>query len=366
MVNSCYCDKSISASGWQLVYLICKAYIRSTPFKMCFNSLNMEKRKLGYSDLEISTIGLGTWAMGGGDWKFGWGPQDDQASIKSVHEAIDAGINWIDTAAIYGHGRSEMVVGEAIKGRRDELIIATKCGRVWEGDSREIGKSLRADSVRREVENSLKRLNIEVIDLYQIHWPEPDEEIEEGWGTIADLIKEGKVRYGGVSNFNKSQLQRAQAIHPIASLQPPYSMLRREIEEEVLPYCGENNIGVIAYSPMQAGILTGKFTRDRAANLPDSDWRSRNPYYTEPQVSINLDAVEKLTEIAEAKGITMAQLSLAWVLRRPEMTAAIVGARKPGQILETARAGDIKLTDGEADQIEAILKQRELQLVELQ
>ncbi len=196
----------------------------------------MQTRKLGYSDLHLTTIGLGTWAMGGGDWKFGWGPQDDQASIKAVHAALDQGINWIDTAAIYGHGHVEEVVAKAIKGIRDSVIIATKCGRVWEGDSREIGKSLKADSIRQEVESSLKRLNIEVIDLYQIHWPEPDEEIEEGWSTISELIKEGKVRYGGVSNFSMEQLKRAQDIHPIASLQPPYSMLRREIEEGTVSF----------------------------------------------------------------------------------------------------------------------------------
>ena len=217
--------------------------------------------------------------MGGGDWKFGWGPQDDQASIEAIHAGIDQGINWIDTAPIYGHGHSEKVVGKAIKGIRDSLIIATKCGRVWEGDSREIGKSLRKDSIRREVENSLKRLDIEVIDLYQMHWPQPDEQIEEGWGTITDLIKEGKVRYGGVSNFNLEQMKRAQAIHPIASLQPPYNMLRREIEAEIMDYCGANQIGIIAYSPMQAGLLTGKFTKERAESLPESDWRSRHPFF---------------------------------------------------------------------------------------
>ena len=196
-------------------------------------NLNMQTRKLGYSDLELTTIGLGTWAMGGGDWKFGWGPQDDQASIHAIHKALDLGINWIDTAPIYGHGHAEGVVGKAIAGRRDSIIIATKCGRIWEGNSREIGKSLRRDSIKREVENSLRRLNIDVIDLYQIHWPQPDEEIEEGWQAMADLVKEGKVRYIGVSNFNLEQLQRAQAIHPIVSLQPPYSMLNRGVEEEL-------------------------------------------------------------------------------------------------------------------------------------
>ena len=318
----------------------------------------MQKRKLGYSELYLTTIGLGTWAMGGGDWKFGWGPQDDMASVKAIHAALDQGINWIDTAAIYGHGRAEEVVGRAIKGIRNEVIMATKCGRVWEGDSREIGKSLRADSIRREVEASLKRLAIEVIDLYQIHWPEPDEEIEEGWGTVADLVKEGKIRYGGVSNFSLEQLKRAQAIHPITSLQPPYSMFRREIEEEIMAYCGSNQIGIIAYSPMQAGLLTGKFTKERAAGLPESDWRSRHPFFMEPQLSVNLQAIDQLMKIANEKKISLSQLSLAWVLRNKEVTSAIVGARNPQQIEETAKAGELSLTKGEIEGIEEILAWR--------
>ncbi len=318
----------------------------------------MQARKLGYSQLHLTTIGLGTWAMGGGDWKFGWGPQEDTASVKAIHAALDQGINWIDTAAIYGHGHAEEVVGKAIKGIRNEVIMATKCGRVWEGDSREIGKSLRANSIRREVEASLRRLAIEVIDLYQIHWPEPDEEIEEGWGTIADLVREGKIRYGGVSNFSLDQLKRAQAIHPITSLQPPYSMLRREIEGEIMAYCGTNQIGIIAYSPMQAGLLTGKFTKERAAGLPESDWRSRHPFFMEPQLSVNLEAIKQLGQIANEENISLAQLSLAWVLRNKEMTSAIVGARNPQQIEETAKASEIILPKAKVDAIEEILAWR--------
>lgn len=323
----------------------------------------MQTRQLGYSDLHLTTIGLGTWAMGGGDWKFGWGPQDDRQSIASIHEALDAGINWIDTAAIYGHGRSEEIVGKAIADRRDSVIVATKCSRVWEGDSRDISKSLKADSIRREVEDSLRRLHVETIDLYQIHWPEPDEEIEEGWATMAELVKAGKIRYAGVSNFNVDQLKRAQAIHPVTSLQPPYSMLRREIETAILPFCAHNQIGVIAYSPMQAGLLTGKMTAERIAQLPDSDWRSRNPFFQEPQLRTHLLVVERLRPIAEAKGISLAQLSLAWVLRKPEMTAAIVGARKPGQIIETAQAGDIQLSQKEIAEIELILQKSDSHLL---
>lgn len=322
----------------------------------------MQTRKLGYSDLNLTTIGIGTWAMGGGDWKFGWGPQDDKASIKAIHAGFEHGINWIDTAPIYGHGRSEKIVGEAIKGIRDSLIIATKCGRVWEGDSREIGKSLKPHSIRKEVENSLTRLNIDVIDLYQIHWPQPDEEIEQGWATIAELVKEGKIRFAGVSNFNLEQLKRAQAIHPITSLQPPYNMFRREIETDVIDYCRSNDIGIIAYSPMQAGLLTGKFTEERAAGLPDSDWRSRHPFFMEPQLKVNLEVVERLRPIAKSLVVSVPQLSLAWVLRQKEVTAAIVGARRPDQIEETAQAGDIELGTTEFNEIETILNWREEQL----
>lgn len=324
----------------------------------------METRKLGNSELWLSTVGLGTWAMGGDDWAFGWGPQDDEASQQAVHEAIDSGINWIDTAPVYGLGRSEQVVGAAIRDRRDELVVATKCGRVWD-ESRTIGKHLKRESVKQELENSLQRLGIEEIDLYQMHWPEPDEDIEEAWSAIGELIKEGKVRYGGVSNFSLAQLQRVHAIHPVTSLQPPYSMFRRSIEGDLLPYCSENNIGVIAYSPMQAGLLTGKFTRERVAALAETDWRKRSPYFNEPQLSVNLAAIDRLRPIAERNGLSMAQLSLVWLLRDPVLTAAIVGARKPGQIGETLKASGVDLSDSDLEEIEAILKDREKDAPEL-
>jgi aryl-alcohol dehydrogenase-like predicted oxidoreductase len=319
----------------------------------------MRTRKLGYSDLHLTTIGLGTWAMGGGGWAFGWGPQDDAATIAAIRRALELGINWIDTAAAYGLGHAEEMVGKAIAGRRDEVIIATKCSRVWNpGDTRPFPR-LKADSVRREAEASLRRLGVEVIDLYQIHWPEPDEDVEEGWGAIADLIREGKVRYGGVSNFNVAQLKRAQAIHPVASLQPPYSMLRRAAEAELLGYCAANDIGVVAYSPMQAGLLTGQFSWKRVAQLPDNDWRRRNSHFQEPQLSANLDLVESLRPIAERNGRTLAQLAIAWVLRRPEVTAAIVGARRPAQIEETAPAADWTLAAADIAEIDALLAKRE-------
>jgi aryl-alcohol dehydrogenase-like predicted oxidoreductase len=335
----------------------------------------MQTRKLGYSDLHLTTVGLGTWAIGGGGWAYGWGPQDDAESMAAIRRALDLGINWIDTAAVYGLGHSEEVIGRAIPstgsghraGRRDEVIIATKCGLVWdEGSTTPYGR-LTAESVRAECEASLKRLNpsinsghrVEAIDLYQIHWPHDEEHLEEAWSTIADLIREGKVRYAGVSNFSVEQLKRVQAIHPVASLQPPYNMLRRGIEEELLAYCAANDIGVIAYSPMQAGLLTGKFTKERVANLPDDDWRKRNSHFQEPELSANLALVEKLRPIAVRNGRTVAQLAIAWVLRRPEVTAAIVGARRPSQIEETAPAGDWVLSEEIIAEIDALLMERE-------
>ncbi|MBU0476986.1 aldo/keto reductase [bacterium] len=314
----------------------------------------MQTRKLGYSDLNITVIGLGTWAIGGGGWKFAWGPQDDKESIAAIREAVDIGINWIDTAALYGLGHSEIVVGKAIKEMREKPIIATKCCRCWD-KKRNIFNSLKKDSIRSEVEASLKRLRVDVIDLYQIHHPSPDEEIEEGWETIANLIKEGKIRYGGVSNFSVEQLKRIQPIHPVVSLQPPYSMLERGIEDELLDYCKKNNIGVIVYSPMQRGLLAGKFSKERVKNLPKDDHRRKNMQFQEPKLSANLELVESLRPVAEKNNITLAQLALAWVLRRKEVTAAIVGARNKLQIKETAAAGDVKLTETDIEIIEELL-----------
>jgi aryl-alcohol dehydrogenase-like predicted oxidoreductase len=293
--------------------------------------------------------------MGGGDWNFGWGQQDDSESIRAIQAGIDAGINWIDTAAIYGHGRAERIVGQAIAGRRDEVIIATKCGRVWEGDSRQIGKSLRRESVFDEVDASLRRLGVDVIDLYQIHWPEPDEEVEEGWSAVADLIRAGKVRYGGVCNFSVQQLERAAAIAPVASLQPPYSMLKRDIETAIVPWCEAHGVGIVAYSPMQAGMLTGAFTRERAQGLSSDDWRSRSPVFQEPQLTANLRIVDGLRPVAARLGITVAQLALAWVVRLPVVTSASAGARRPGQIEETVRGGSVDLPADGLDEIGVLL-----------
>ncbi len=325
----------------------------------------MRTRVLGYTGEELTTVGLGTWAIGGGGWEFAWGPQDDAESIAAIQRAIDLGINWIDTAAVYGLGRSEEVVGRAIAGRRDEIFLATKCGLVWDEGSTTPYGQLKTDSVRQEIEDSLRRLDVDVIDLYQIHWPNPDEDIEEGWTVIAELIEEGKVRYGGVSNFSVEQLERVQPIHPVASLQPPYSMLERGVEDELLEYCAANDIGVIAYSPMQAGLLTGKFSKERVNNLAEDDWRRRNAHFQEPELNINLEFVEQLRPIAERNGKTLPQLAIAWVLRRPEVTAAIVGARRPSQIEETAPAGDWELSQSDIAAIDELLKERERKLAQV-
>ncbi len=325
----------------------------------------MQTRQLGRTDLELSVIGFGAWAIGGGDYAFGWGPQDDQDSIKSIHKALDIGINWIDTAPVYGLGRSEEIVGRAVRGIRSEVIIATKCGVVWDGN-RNISRRLKADSVRREVEESLRRLNIDVIDLYQIHWPDPAEDIEEAWSEIVKLIEEGKIRYPALSNFSVEQMERVGAIHPVASLQPPYSMLGRGVEAEILPYCDEKSIGVVAYSPLQNGLLTGKFTKERIRDLPDDDFRKeKSSHFQEPEVDVNLKLVEALKPIARRHDRTPAQLALAWVLRRAEVTSAITGARKPSQIEETAIAGDWELDDWTLAQIDALLEKREEELAGL-
>lgn len=318
----------------------------------------MRTQQLGNTDLHLTRIGLGTWAMGGGEWEFGWGPQDDRASIQAIHRALDLGVNWIDTAALYGLGHCEEVVGRALRGLRQRPLVATKCERCWDQQGR-IYNCLKRASIRAEAEASLRRLGIEAIDLYQIHWPKPEEDIEEGWGAIAELIREGKVRYGGVSNFSLAQLQRLQPIHPVASLQPPYSMLVRAVETELLPYCAAHGIGVIVYSPMQKGLLTGKITPAWVAQLPADDHRRRDPQFQEPRLSANMELVEGLRAIAERHGKSPAQLAVAWVLRRPEVTAAIVGARKPSQIEETLGAADWELSPDDIAAIEALLRKRE-------
>ncbi|MFN9718661.1 MAG: aldo/keto reductase [Planctomycetota bacterium] len=326
----------------------------------------MQYRKLGSTGREISVIGLGTWAIGGGDWKFGWGDQDEAAAIAAIRKAIELGINWIDTAAIYGEGRSEILVAKALQGvpAAERPLIATKCGRVALGNH-EIGKSLRRDSVIAECEASLKRLNVDCIDWYQMHWPEPDEEIEEGWATLAELKRQGKVRLIGVSNHSVVQMQRLQAIHPIDSLQPPYSMIAREVESEILPFCGRETIGVVCYSPMGKGLLTGTFTTARASSLSEKDHRSRDPRFQSPQLQVNLEFVARLEAIARRLDWSVSDIAIAWTLRRPEVTSAIVGARSPEQIAQTVTAGDRELSHDVICEIESLLTSRSQQLEEI-
>ena len=313
----------------------------------------MRTRKLGNTDLELTAIGLGTWAIGG-PWQFGWGPQDDADSIRTILTAIDAGINWIDTAPIYGCGHSEYIVGLALREMSEKPLIATKCGLLWD-DKREKIDCLDYDSIIAECEDSLRRLGIETIDLYQMHWPAPDEQIEEAWEAMVKLVQQGKVRYIGVSNYSVDQLERIGKLHPVASLQPPYSMLRRDIENDLLDYCGKNNIGVVAYSPMQKGLLTGKFSVEHIKTLAPDDHRLCDPNFSGEKFDKNLAIVDKLKSIADRRGKTVAQLAIAWVLRKEEVTAAIVGARKQKQIEETAQAGDWILCNDDVAEIEKIL-----------
>jgi aryl-alcohol dehydrogenase-like predicted oxidoreductase len=308
-------------------------------------------RQLGKSDLLITPIGFGSWAVGGSGYAFAWGPQDDNESIAAIHRALDLGINWIDTAAVYGLGHSEEVVARALKGRSQRPYVFTKCERVWDAQGKVSG-SLKADSLRRELEASLRRLQTDVIDLYQVHWPEPDADIEEGWSALAQFQAEGKVRYLGVSNFNVEQMRRAQAIAPITSLQPPYSLIRRGIEQEILPFCAEQQIGVIVYSPMASGLLTGKMTRERVAQLPDDDWRKRGDQFQEPQLSQNLQLVELLQEFGQRHGRSPGEVAIAWTLRHPTVTAAIVGGRRPDQVDDILGAADFRLSDEELSEIE--------------
>ncbi|MBI1279161.1 MAG: aldo/keto reductase [Anaerolineaceae bacterium] len=313
----------------------------------------MQTRQLGNSDLQLTRIGYGAWAIGGGDWQFGWGNQDDADSISAIHAALDGGINWIDTAAVYGLGHSEEVVAKALKGRSKRPYVFTKCSRRW-NDERIIYSSLR--EIRKEVENSLRRLQVDVIDLYQVHWPNPDEDVEVGWTEMAKLKEEGKLRWIGVSNFNVAQMERAAKIAPITSLQPPYSLIERKVEAEILPYCEQHNIGVINYSPMGAGLLTGAMTMERARNLPDNDWRSRSDNFREPRILRHLQLVEILKAIGEKHGRSSGEVAVAWTLRLPTVTAAIVGARSAKQVEGIIGALDFGLSADEVEQIEAFCR----------
>jgi aryl-alcohol dehydrogenase-like predicted oxidoreductase len=315
----------------------------------------MQTKQLGNSELYITPIGFGAWAIGGSGWSHGWGSQDDTESILAIQRAIDLGINWIDTAAVYGLGHSEEVVARALKGVSNRPYVFTKCSQVW-NEQRQVSTVLKADSLKREVEDSLRRLQIEAIDLYQIHWPNAD--IEEGWATLVELQKQGKVRYIGVSNFNVEQMQRIQKIAPITSLQPPYSLLDRDVEQEILPFCQQEKIGVINYSPMSSGMLTGAMTKERVQNLPADDWRRRSPKFQEPNLSRNLELVELLRQISERHGRSPGEVAIAWTLRHPAITAAIVGGRNAKQVEEIIGASEFCLSEAEIKEIETFLSRR--------
>jgi aryl-alcohol dehydrogenase-like predicted oxidoreductase len=320
----------------------------------------MEKRTLGNSDLKITPIGFGAWAIGGGDWAFAWGAQDDDESVAAIEHAVASGINWIDTAAVYGLGHSEEVVARALKniGTANRPYLFTKCSLVW-NENGEVSHNLKSESIRREVEDSLRRLNGETIDLYQIHWatwaPDGAPDIEEGWQTLKELKDEGKVREIGVSNFNASELERIGKIAPVTSLQPPYSMIRRDVEAETLPYAKAHGIGVIVYSPMQSGLLTGKMTRERIANMPEDDWRRNNKEFQEPDLTKNLALADLLTDVGARHDVSAGVVAIAWTLRNDAVTAAIVGARSPAQIDGILPAGEFRLSDAEAAEIGAAL-----------
>ncbi len=316
-------------------------------------STHLKTKQFGNTDMQITPVGFGAWALGGGDWIYAWGPQDDNESAAAIHHALDLGINWIDTAAGYGLGHSEEVVGQTLKGISEKPYVFTKCSMVW-NEKGEFTSNLSRASVRRECENSLRRLQMDYVDLYQIHWPNPDPDIEEGWATLAELQKEGKVRWIGVSNFSVEQMKRAQAIAPINSLQPPYSLVRPEVEKEILPFCEKNNIGVIVYSPMYSGLLTGKMTAERIKNMPPDDWRQRDPEFQMPRLEKNLKLVNTLSEIGKQHGVEPGVVAIAWTLRIPAVTAAIVGMRRPSQVDGIIPAIDFRLTTQEADRLNEV------------
>jgi len=318
----------------------------------------MRTRTLGNSDLDITPIGLGAWAIGGGDWKFGWGHQDDEQSVRVIHEAVEMGVNWIDTAPVYGQGHSEEVVGRALAEMPEERrpMVFTKCGHPWD-ENGDLHYSLRAADLRKECEDSLRRLRVETIDLYQFHWPKPEEELEEGWRTMQELKAEGKVRWVGVCNASVDQMKKLMPIGPITSHQMHYSLLRPNVERDELPFSRENGVGVLAYSPMGSGLLTGTVTRDYIAELPENDWRKKgHPHYQEPLLTRNLNLVELLRSIGERHGKIPGAVAVAWVLRHPGVTAAIVGARAPGQFHEPATAAEWRLTPSEEAELTAFLE----------
>jgi aryl-alcohol dehydrogenase-like predicted oxidoreductase len=313
----------------------------------------MITKQLGNSDMFITPVGYGSWAIGGGGWQFAWGQQNDDDSIAAIHRALELGVNWIDTAAVYGLGHSEEIVARALAswpGPRP--YVFTKCGLRWDAQGR-THELLKAASIQQECEDSLRRLKVDTIDLYQIHWPVDDtNELEEGWSTMAKLRREGKVRWIGVSNFDIGHMERALAIAPITSLQPRYSLVHPDVESEILPFCLGAGIGVIVYSPMASGLLTGAMTRERIASLPDDDWRKHHPDFNEPGLSANLALVERLRAIGRRHDSSPGAVAVSWTLHNPAVTAAIVGARKPEQVNDMVAAAEIRLTQSDLNEVE--------------
>jgi aryl-alcohol dehydrogenase-like predicted oxidoreductase len=308
--------------------------------------------ELGSTGLQITRVGFGAWAIGGGEWEFGWGPQDDEQSIASIHHALDLGINWIDTAAGYGFGRSEEVVGRALEGLERRPYVFTKAS-LLEGPDRKVVHSLKRDSIRREAEASLTRLGVDAIDLYQVHWPIPVEDIEEGWAAMKELKDEGLVRHIGVSNFSVGQMRRAASIAPVETLQPPYSLIARDVESEILPFARSEGLGVIVYSPMGSGLLTGKMTRERIEGLPSDDWRRDDARFREPQLTGHLAAAESVSRVADRLGVSPGAVAIAWTLRNPAVDGAIVGLRRPDQADELMVAATLDLGEDDAVELEA-------------
>lgn len=307
---------------------------------------------LGSTGLEITRVGFGAWAIGGGGWEFGWGPQADDESIAAIHRALDLGVNWIDTAAAYGFGRSEQIVGRALKGLGERPYVFTKSSLLDDG-TRHVRHVLKRDSILREAEGSLRRLGVDAIDLYQIHWPIPGEDIEEGWAAMAELKERGLVRHIGVSNFSAGQLRRIQSIAPVETIQPPYSLIDRAAETEILPLAEREGIGVIVYSPMGSGLLTGGFTRERIAAMPADDWRKTDPRFTEPQLSRHLALAARLQAMADRHGVTPGAVAVAWTLRNPAVDGAITGFRRPAQVDPILTAADLELTSQDMTEIES-------------
>ena len=311
---------------------------------------SLNATQLGQTGLEITRVGFGAWAIGGGGWEFGWGPQVDEQSLAAIHRALEQGVNWIDTAAAYGFGHSEQIVGRALEGLDERPYVFTKCS-LLEGPGRRVDHSLKRGSILREAHASLERLRVDAIDLYQIHWPIPEADVEEGWAALAELKEQGLVRHIGVSNFDVEQLRRIQQIAPVETLQPQYSLIERGAEQDILPFAERDDIGVIVYSPMGSGMLTGKMTRERIEQLADDDWRKRDERFREPQLSANLALVERLTAVAERHDTTPGAVAIAWTLRNPAVDGAIVGFRTPDQVGPMVAAANLELTDEDLDQI---------------